>query len=127
MALGLAVAPGQREGCTHCGQVVAQAGYEASHLGRAALRQAHEASIEFPGPSAMHESEKFAGEAANLGDHGFDLAQRLHEPLMVDILGLFDGELAPSYELAERAPRRWAWHRAFRGRDPRRPALVSGL
>lgn len=49
----------------------------ALHLG-----QTQEPTVEYLGTPPVHESEELTRKAANLGDHGLDLAQRLHEPLV---------------------------------------------
>ena len=96
MALRLAIAPRQREGSPDGSQVVAQALRETSNLRCAALGQTLEPTIELPWTPPMHKSQELTRKAANLGDHRFDLAQRLHEPLVVDMLGLVECQLSPS-------------------------------
>jgi len=43
----------------------------------------------------MHEAKELAREASNLSDHGFDVAQRLHEAFVGGALGLVPSELSP--------------------------------
>ena len=123
MALGLAVAPRKPEGRPHRWQVTAQTCRKASHLGRAAIGQAFEPSVELPDPPPVHESEKFPGEAPNFGHHGFDLAERLCESLVVGVFRFIDGKLAPPHQPAKRAPCRGARHRPHRSLNQRRLAL----
>jgi hypothetical protein len=71
----------------------------------------------------VHEAEELAGEASNLSYHGFDLAQRLCEPLVVDVLRLIAGKLPPSHKPAERATCRRTRDRSHGNLDQRRLAL----
>ena len=95
MTLGLAIAPWQSEGRPHSRCVGAQALREPTHFRSVAARQTHQPSIELPRTSPVHEPKELPREAANLAHHGFDLAKRLHEALVVRAPGLLDGELAP--------------------------------
>lgn len=78
----------------------------------------------------MHESEKLPREAANFAHHGFVLAKRLHEALVVGALRFLDGELPPSDEPSEHAPGlRWASKgvgpRALGARSGKAPAVTN--
>ncbi|EON18786.1 hypothetical protein C265_15142 [Cupriavidus sp. GA3-3] len=73
--------------------------------------------------SPVHESEKLSRQAADLAHHGFDLAQRLHEALVVCALWLRDSELSLSEKPSEYAPSRRARHRTHGYLDKRCLAL----
>ena len=123
MSFGLAVAPRQRESCSHGSQIVLQASSEAAHLGGTAAGQALQPSVELSGTPPMHEPEELPGEAPHFSDDWLDPTEGLHEPLVIRMFGFVDRNLAPSHDPAERAPCRRARHRAHGRRARRRRAL----